>query len=136
MGEEEAEGWLSTSKGTVGVISNYHNGRSSKAVITAVWLVQTYGAVVNHHVPRGEVDEKPAAFLTLQAKGLQGEQTENRNSDHKKRNVNPQLVPPELTDREAGPTRVYPSHPQRKCTLLIFRPPQRALRSLTRTAVH
>lgn len=44
MGEEEAEWWLSTSKGTVGVISNSHNGRSSKAVITAVWLVQTYGA--------------------------------------------------------------------------------------------
>lgn len=44
MGEKEAERWLLTSKGTVGVISNYHNGRSSKAVITAVWLVQTYGA--------------------------------------------------------------------------------------------
>ena len=41
---EEAERWHSTSKGTVGVISNYHNGRSSKAAITAVWLVQTYGA--------------------------------------------------------------------------------------------
>lgn len=44
MGEEEVEWRLSTSKGTVGVISNYHNGRSSRAVITAVWLVQTYGA--------------------------------------------------------------------------------------------
>lgn len=44
MGEKEAERWLSTSKGTVGVISNYRNGRSSEAVITAVWLVQTYGA--------------------------------------------------------------------------------------------
>lgn len=44
VGEKEAERWLSTSKGTVGVISNYHNGRSSEAVITAVWLVQTSGA--------------------------------------------------------------------------------------------
>lgn len=44
MGEKEAERWLPTSESTVGVISNYHNGRSSKAVITAVWLVQTYGA--------------------------------------------------------------------------------------------
>lgn len=45
MGEKEAERWLSTSKGKVGVISNYRNGRQSKAAITAVWLVQTCGAV-------------------------------------------------------------------------------------------
>lgn len=42
MGEEEAE--LSASKGRVGVVSNYGNGRPGKAAITAVWLVQTCGA--------------------------------------------------------------------------------------------
>lgn len=118
--EEEAERWLSTSKGTVGVISNYHNEQSSNQSRLA--RADLWGWRVNHYVPKGEVDEKPAAFLTVQAKGLQGERTEERNSDHKNRSVDPQLVPPELDDREAGPTLVHPSHSRRRCTLLIFQP--------------
>lgn len=85
--EEEAERWLSTSKGTVGVISNYHNEQSSNQSRLA--RADLWGWRVNHYVPKGEVDEKPAAFLTVQAKGLQGERTEERNSDHKNRSVDP-----------------------------------------------
>lgn len=42
--EEEAERRLRTSKGKVGVISNYPNGRWSKAAIRASRLMRTSGA--------------------------------------------------------------------------------------------
>lgn len=108
MGEKEAERWLSTSEGKVGVISNYRNGRQSKAAISCLARADVWGCRVNHYVPRSEIDGEPAAFLTVQATGLQGE-SELRSLTQVVR-TEAQLLSEsnrsqfELNDREAQPS--------------------------------
>lgn len=72
MGQKEAQWWLAASKAQVGVISNYGNGGGQSSNHRRLARADLWGWRVNHHVPRSEIDGKPAAVLTVQAESLWG----------------------------------------------------------------